>query len=68
MSNKIDRIEFANPAAGKPREFAFRYDAMGQRVAKIVKINPQAPDTWTYYVRDPQGNVMALKSSKPILA
>lgn len=61
VANKIDRIEFTAGATGKPEEIQFRYDAMGERVTKIVKPTVSDDKTWTYtyYVRDVQGNVMA---------
>ena len=39
---------------------------MGERIAKIVKPDASDPDTWswTYYVRDAQGNVMAVYDRK----
>ncbi|MBS1624357.1 MAG: hypothetical protein JST83_10080 [Bacteroidetes bacterium] len=42
-------------------EILFRYDATGNRIAKINKVNPADVTTWdyTYYVRDAQGNIMA---------
>jgi RHS repeat-associated protein len=47
------------------KELNFEYDAMGQRVLKLAKdrdalgIKKQDSWTYTYYVRDAQGNVMA---------
>jgi hypothetical protein len=46
-------------------DLEFVYDALGQRIAKIVKkrngsgYDPQSTWTYTYYVRDAAGNVMA---------
>ncbi|MCH2200025.1 MAG: hypothetical protein MK081_14705 [Flavobacteriales bacterium] len=51
---------------------AFEYDAMGNRVVKQVRTRDangvlQAENYWTtsYYVRDPQGNVMAIYQRDP---
>jgi RHS repeat-associated protein len=47
-----------------PPDLEFGYDAMGQRVLKIVKtrdangLEPQAKWKYTYYVRDAAGNVL----------
>jgi RHS repeat-associated protein len=42
------------------KNLKFRYDAMGQRVAKEVYDSNNNWEKTTYYVRDPQGNVMAI--------
>jgi hypothetical protein len=47
------------------KELTFKYDALGQRVMKLAKsrdasgVMTQENWTYTYYVRDAQGNVMA---------
>ena len=61
---KIARIE-RNAGSLKP-DLEFLYDASGQRIAKIVKprvaggVRSQLHWTYTYYVRDVQGNVMGV--------
>ncbi|MEL6133571.1 MAG: RHS repeat-associated core domain-containing protein, partial [Bacteroidota bacterium] len=41
-------------------DLEFRYNAQGHRVIKVVKPTDQETDwTYTYYVRDPRGNVLA---------
>ncbi len=56
-------------SSGK-EQIEFEYDAMGNRVLKLVKPLVsgvvQSADKWTYtyYMRDAQGNVMAIYSSK----
>ena len=57
---KIDRTGGSNKA-----DMEFRYDAMGNRIAKVVKPRsggnpgPSSDHVYTYYVRDAQGNVLA---------
>jgi len=41
-------------------DLEFRYDAMGNRVVKITKTADQSTWSYTYYVRDAQGNVMSV--------
>ncbi|MFN6943669.1 MAG: DNRLRE domain-containing protein [Cytophagaceae bacterium] len=38
----------------------FKYDAMGNRVMKIVKPKNNDPDTYTHYVRDASGNIICI--------
>jgi RHS repeat-associated protein len=53
-----------NSVVTYPPDLEFGYDAMGQRVLKIVKtrdaagLKPQADWKYTYYVRDAAGNVL----------
>ena len=53
-----------NSVVTYPPDLEFEYDAMGQRVLKIVKtrdaagVKPQADWKYTYYVRDAAGNVL----------
>jgi hypothetical protein len=53
-----------NSVVTYPPDLEFEYDAMGQRVLKIVKtrdaagLKPQADWKYTYYVRDAAGNVL----------
>ncbi len=54
---KIKRITRTTGSTKPDLEFA--YDASGNRVMKHVIPNNGAPDSYTYYVRDAQGNVMA---------
>jgi len=56
VQGKVSKID---KAAGPDLEF--RYDPMGQRQMKIVKNGTLEPN-WikNYYIRDPQGNVMAV--------
>ena len=60
---KIEEIKRSGSST-KPA-LSFRYDAMGQRVLKIVKHGP-VESSWDYhwYVRDAQGNVMATYTKK----
>jgi RHS repeat-associated protein len=52
-------------ASSTKKELTFKYDALGQRVMKLAKdrdasgVMTQENWTYTYYVRDAQGNVMA---------
>jgi RHS repeat-associated protein len=52
-------------AGSTKKELTFKYDALGQRVMKLAKdrdasgVMTQENWTYTYYVRDAQGNVMA---------
>ena len=41
---------------------AFRYDASGNRITKIIKNNSTNPEDWTYtfYARDASGNIMSI--------
>ena len=59
VANKIDRIVFI-PDSSKPAQIIFRYDAMGERNLKLVQqdLADTTTWTWTYYVRDAQGNVL----------
>ncbi len=58
-NGKIREIIF-DDASGKP-DLEFRYDAGGNRIAKIVKHNGTEDDwVYQYYVRDASGNVMAV--------
>jgi RHS repeat-associated protein len=59
---KVSRIE----GSGKP-DLQFDYDAIGQRIAKkVTNKNVTTGDKFvtTYYVRDPQGNVLAVYEKK----
>jgi RHS repeat-associated protein len=58
VTGKVKTVQRTTGSSKK--NLKFDYDAMGQRIAKHVY-----DDTWTwekstYYVRDPQGNVMAV--------
>ena len=60
------KIATINRATGSlKKELTFKYDALGQRVTKLAKsrnasgVMTQENWTYTYYVRDAQGNVMA---------
>ncbi len=70
VSGKVKSITRAENST-KP-DLEFRYDAMGNRVAKIAKPrpggNPSNEDKWeyTYYIRDANGNTMATYSKKTI--
>jgi hypothetical protein len=64
--NVYNKIRSVTRSAGSTKsDLEFKYDAMGQRMVKIAK--PRASGsastqefwTYTYYVRDAQGNVMA---------
>lgn len=65
---KVTRTSTAAPTGTtKPGDLEFRYDASGNRVAKIVKprlntgaLTEQELWDYTYYIRDAQGNVMAV--------
>ena len=60
---KIEKV-VRSSASSKP-DLEFHYDAMGNRICKIVKpragsgILTQENWTYTYYLRDAQGNVLA---------
>ena len=56
---KIRSVSFSNN-----RSLEFRYDAMGNRIAKKFIANATASPTYTYYVRDAQGNTMATYNRK----
>ena len=66
--NKIRSV--TRTAGSTKSDLEFKYDAMGQRMVKIAK--PRASGsastqefwTYTYYVRDAQGNVMATYERK----
>lgn len=60
------KIATINRTSGSTKkELTFKYDALGQRVMKLAKsrdasgVMTQEHWTYTYYVRDAQGNVMA---------
>lgn len=61
--NKIRSI--TRTATSTKSDLVFRYDAMGNRILKVTMprsgsgVKTQDFWTWTYYVRDAQGNVMA---------
>jgi RHS repeat-associated protein len=63
------------PNSAKP-DLEFKYDAAGNRIVKIVKPriagndDPQPSNEWTYtyYVRDATGNVMATYTKKEVSA
>ena len=48
-------------------DLEFKYDASGNRIAKIVKPRGSTSAAWaiTYYLRDAQGNTMATYADKP---
>jgi RHS repeat-associated protein len=57
VQNKIRFIQ-RKPGSSDP-ELEFRYDALGNRIVKIVKEDNLWPEwTYTYYVRDAQGNIL----------
>lgn len=63
---KISKI-VRRASSSKP-SLEFEYDAMGQRVLKIVKKGPIEKDwDYTWYVRDAQGSIMATYNKKNIL-
>ncbi len=53
--------EVIRTAGSTKPHLVFKYDAMGNRVVKLAKVNAQEDVSWnyTYYVRDAQGNVMS---------
>lgn len=57
-SGKVKTIE-REQSSDMP-DLEFRYDALGNRVAKIVKPDPQDKETWDIirYIRDANGNIM----------
>jgi RHS repeat-associated protein len=65
---KILKIE--RTATSSFSDLEFVYDASGNRITKIVKprtlgeIDPETEWTYTYYVRDASGNVMAVYENK----
>lgn len=64
--------EVIRTSSSEKPDLEFLYDASGQRLAKIVKPKPIAsvaqPQVATWYVRDAQGNVMAVYSYKMAVA
>ncbi len=66
---KIKRIARTSNNHDKP-DLEFAYDATGNRLMKLVKprtagvLSPQKDWTYTYYVRDAQGNVLAIYKRK----
>jgi len=62
MTGKVSDV-IRTEESNKPK-LHFDYDAMGQRIAKTVtnKNTTDGTDKFvtTYYVRDPQGNVLAV--------
>ena len=46
------------------RSISFKYNPMQQRVAKYVKPTSSTAEKRTYYIRDAQGNVMAVYTAK----
>ncbi len=62
---KVKSITRTTNTHNKP-DLEFEYDASGNRIMKLVKprtagvINPQKDWTYTYYVRDAQGSVLAV--------
>ena len=66
VQGKIQEI-IRTPSSLKS-DLVFKYDAMGNRVSKTEKLKNTLPDETTelttYYVRDAQGNVMAVYEGK----
>lgn len=64
VRNKISTITRSGTGTGDDIEF--KYDAMDNRVVKIVKPDGADQDEWTYtyYVRDAQGNVLTTYERK----
>jgi hypothetical protein len=55
------KVKEVNRTSGSTKKnLKFRYDAMGQRIAKEVYDSQNNWEKTTFYVRDPQGNVMAI--------
>jgi RHS repeat-associated protein len=55
------KVKEVNRTSGSTKKnLKFRYDAMGQRIAKEVYDSQNNWEKTTYYVRDPQGNVMTI--------
>jgi hypothetical protein len=52
--------EVIRTSGSTKKNLKFRYDAMGQRVAKEVYDSQNNWEKTIFYVRDPQGNVMAI--------
>ncbi len=67
VTGKIKKISRVNSINS---DLEFEYDAMGNRVVKIVKprdlngIKPQDQWTYTYYIYDAQGNIIATYNKK----
>ena len=58
MYGKVSEVV---PDAGSSKPYVkYLYDASGNRIAKGVQPTSSSPLTWTYYVRDAQGNPMAV--------
>jgi RHS repeat-associated protein len=69
---KIKHIIFqSDPATQTTRDIDYRYDASGNRLTKYVLTTSYAPtpppptQNYTYYVRDAQGNVLAVYNYDP---
>ena len=57
---KIREILRENPPTFQQPNLEYHYDAMGNRIVKVVKNGTSQQDwVYTYYVRDASGNVMA---------
>jgi RHS repeat-associated protein len=55
------KVKEVNRTSGSTKKnLKFRYDGMGQRIAKEVYDSQNNWEKTTFYVRDPQGNVMAI--------
>jgi RHS repeat-associated protein len=62
VTGKVKEVNRTNGSTKK--NLKFRYDAMGQRIAKEVYDSQNNWEKTTYYVRDPQGNVMGIYEKK----
>jgi RHS repeat-associated protein len=66
VTGKVSDVIFEVDLPNNSYNLAFRYDPMGNRIAKIVKPHASLANctTWTvtWYARDAQGNVLAVYS------
>jgi hypothetical protein len=64
VDSKISEVR-RSPNSTK-KNLKFEYDPMGNRIAKYV-LNGEDIESSTFYVRDPQGSVMAVYEQKSIV-
>ncbi|WP_197474551.1 RHS repeat-associated core domain-containing protein [Tenacibaculum ovolyticum] len=61
VSGKVSKIVKKIKNTVNPQTISFAYDGLGNRVSKtVVQAGKVAPTKTTYYVRDAQGNVLAV--------
>ena len=61
VSGKVSKIIKKIPKTDYTQTISFAYDGLGNRISKtVVQAGKAAPTKTTYYVRDAQGNVLAV--------